>query len=103
MVEVDHHQAKSQTLIRAFQRFLPSLKQNSPAMLSTTAIRHVIMGHDNTSLLHIIGEGVSHSILTHRIANETFTLPGDVHVPKGTCLGISTTHVMEPSVWPDCN
>ncbi|KAJ9489594.1 hypothetical protein VN97_g3684 [Penicillium thymicola] len=37
----------------------------------------------------------------HRIANETLTLPGDIHVPKGTYLGISTTHMMDSSVWPD--
>ncbi|KAJ5291290.1 hypothetical protein N7478_000541 [Penicillium angulare] len=37
----------------------------------------------------------------HRIAKETFTLPGDVYVPKGTCLGVSTSHMMGSSVWPD--
>jgi cytochrome P450 len=37
----------------------------------------------------------------HRIAKETFILPGDVHVPKGTYLGVSTSHMMDSAVWPD--
>lgn len=49
--------------------------------------------------VNIIGEGLSHSSIDC-IANETFTLPSDVHVSR-EYLGISTTHVMDPLVWPD--
>lgn len=37
----------------------------------------------------------------HRIAKESFTLAGDLHVPKGTYLGVSASHMMDSSVWPD--